>query len=139
MFPLDLLAQAAPPRGSPFERPEVLWGTAGLAAALFLGALVVYVVDRWRKRDGLRDRAAGGELTTFRAMYERGEITDEEYARLRQKVADRVKPPPAAAEAPPPAAGTPPPPAPPATRPGLYDDTPGPGPNPAAGEPTPPA
>jgi hypothetical protein len=31
------------------------------------------------------------ELSEYRAMYERGELTEEEYARLRNRVAERVK------------------------------------------------
>ena len=91
MFPLGLFAQGGRP--SPFERPEIIWGMLGIAAALLAGALVVYLVDRWRKRDAMRDRESATELSDFRQMYERGEITEEEYTRLRQKVAERVKKP----------------------------------------------
>lgn len=105
MFLSVLFAQAGRPAGSPLERPEIIWGSAGLAGALLVGAVVVYFVDRWRKRAATEDaRQAGEELTSFRAMYERGEITEAEYNRLRLKVADRVKKAPAA-----PAGGTTPP------------------------------
>jgi hypothetical protein len=96
-----LLAQAepaAPKRSDPFLQRGEDWLLVGLmAGALIFGALVVWFVDRWRKRITSDDRAAGEELTSFRAMYERGEITEEEYNRLRTKVATRVKPKPAAA------------------------------------------
>jgi hypothetical protein len=93
MWALALLAQAARRDDDPFRRPEVIWGTAGLALALLAGAVVIYAVDRWRKRAAAEPANAAGELTDFRGMYERGEITEEEYARLRNKVADRVKTP----------------------------------------------
>jgi len=97
----SLFAQTKP-AGSPFDRPELIWGSAGLAGALFVGAIVIYLVDKWRRREALMDKEAGLELTDFRAMFERGEITKPEYDRLRQKVADRVKKPaePAATAAP---------------------------------------
>lgn len=99
MLPLTLLAEATPkPAGSPFDRPDLVIGTVGLAAALLVGAVAVYFVDRWRKQAALESRTeSGAELTDFRVMYERGEITEAEYVRLRDKVAARVKAPPAAA------------------------------------------
>jgi hypothetical protein len=104
MFSFCLLAQGPKPAGSPFDRPDLIIGTAGLAGALLVGAFVIFLVDRWRKRAALADVAdAGTELTGFRAMYERGEITEEEYNRLRLKVSERVKP---APETPSPLAGT---------------------------------
>lgn len=90
MFSLVLFAQNKP-AGSPFDRPEIIWGSVGLAAALLVGALVITIVDKWRRRAAMEEREAGLELTDFRAMYESGEITEAEYNRLRLRVADRVK------------------------------------------------
>jgi hypothetical protein len=80
--------------GDPFRNPDVIWGTAGLALALLAGALLVYVADRWRKKSASQAVDTSQELTEFRRMFERGEITEEEYARLRDRVAQRVKAPP---------------------------------------------
>ena len=124
MFFLVLFAQNKP-TDSPFNRPEIIWGSIGLAGALLVGAAVIYLVDKWRKQAAMADREAGLELTDFRAMYERGEITEVEYNKLRLRVAGRVKNTPA-----PSANGTPPPPSPPAPPvagpfpPGYFDDPP---------------
>jgi hypothetical protein len=75
----------------PLRSPEVIWSTAVLAVALLVGALFVYIADRWRKGNVKRASEPVNELTEFRRMYEYGEITAEEYARLRDKVARRVK------------------------------------------------
>jgi hypothetical protein len=97
MFTLQLLAQQQP-AGNPFDRPEIIWATAGLAGALLVGAIIVLAVDRWRKKGLAPAGPSADELTEFREMFEAGEITEEEYKRLRQQVAERVKqPPPAAA------------------------------------------
>jgi hypothetical protein len=96
-----LLGQAARADKDPFRQPEVIWGTAGLAVALLVGALVIWLVDRWRKQAS-RSSNTAEELTDFRGMFERGEITEEEYARLRTRVSGRLKQPPP--DAPPPAA-----------------------------------
>jgi hypothetical protein len=90
MWILALLAQAGRADKDPFRQPEVIWGTAGLAVALLAGALVIWSVDRWRKRS-IRTTDAAQELTDFRGMYERGEITEAEYEKLRDRVSGRVK------------------------------------------------
>lgn len=91
-------APAPPRRSDPFLQRGEDWVLVGaIAGALLVGAVLVWVADRWRKRIMLDDKRSGEELTSFRTMYERGEITEEEYNRLRTKVADRVKPKPAAA------------------------------------------
>jgi hypothetical protein len=155
MLLLALFAQApTKAKGSPFDRPELLWGAAGLAGALLVGAVAIYLVDKWRKRAALEDRESAGELTSFRAMYERGEITEAEYNRLRQKVADRVKKPAATTAASPtlngsaaatvdvpPQAPAPGPAVPGPFPPGYFDDPPptGPTPPPSPGGGTPSA
>lgn len=136
----SLFAQSKPV-GSPFDRPEIIWGSVGLAAALLVGAVAIYLVDKWRKRELLRDHEEALELTDFRGMFERGEITKPEYDKLRQKVADRAK----GASTPPPTASAPPPNFVPGPFPeGFFDDptTSPPGkspPPPAAGGAAPPA
>jgi hypothetical protein len=145
-------AQPAKPAASDlFDRAEFWWGTGGLVVALVAGAVVVGWVDRWRKRQALAAGAESGEeLTSFRAMFERGEITEAEYARLRHRVAERVKAPvkPTAGADTTLDADTPTPPVAPA-RPALagplpddyFDDPPPPSPNgaPPAGPNPPPA
>jgi hypothetical protein len=99
MWLLSLFAQAGRADKDPFRQPEVIWGTAGLAVALLVGALVIWLVDRWRKKATQTTNSAE-ELTEFRAMYERGEITEEEYVKLRTRVSGRIKQPPPAPAAP---------------------------------------
>jgi hypothetical protein len=130
MWAWTLLGQAVPGRRDPFQRPEVIWGTVGLMAVLLVGAFCVWVVDRWRKKTLARPDAKE-ELTDFRAMYERGEITEAEYFRLRDRVAERVKQSPTpttqqTGTTPNPAGpGGTPPPAPPPPPPGPDGDWPG--------------
>ena len=106
-------AQADRADKDPFRQPEVIWGTAGLALALLAGAFVIWLVDRWRKQSTKTTNSAE-ELTDFRGMYERGEITEEEYVRLRNRVSGRMKQAPAAPAAP---TATPPAPSPTETPP----------------------
>lgn len=84
---LALLAEGKP---DPFREPEVIWGTAGIALALLAGAFVIWLVERWRKK-ATAPVDATEELSDFRGMLQRGEITEDEYAKLRTGVAKRVK------------------------------------------------
>jgi hypothetical protein len=101
MWVVALFAQADRADKDPFRQPEVIWGTAGLALALLGGALIIWLVDRWRKQaTTITPANTAEELTDFRGMYERGEITEEEYVRLRNKVSGSRPPAPHPADRP---------------------------------------
>lgn len=82
-------------RSEPFLRKTEDWVVVGLLVGTLLAAAgVLWLVERWRKRavsGGVGETAS--ELTGFRAMFDRGEITEDEYNRLKQRVAGRAKPP----------------------------------------------
>ena len=90
----DLTPTTARGPGAPVavkrDPQALLYPAALLAGALILAALLLYVTDRWRRN---RDRQAdqSENLTSFRAMYEAGEITEAEYKALRDKVAAKLK------------------------------------------------
>lgn len=132
--PFALFAQAPRPAGSPWERPELLYASLAIAGALLAGGMVLWLTDRWRKRGAARDGDAdAAELTGFRGMLARGEITEVEYNRLRNKVAARLKPGAATAPAAPQQTAPAPPAAPPPPIGGplpqsYFDDPPPPAP-----------
>jgi hypothetical protein len=76
---------------NPFTSIEFLIAVGGLITALLAGAVVLYFVDTWRKRQLAAGQDAVGSLTSFRAMYERGEITEAEYQTILAKMAPKVK------------------------------------------------
>lgn len=75
-------------------RPQILnerllWAIGGLVAALLVGAFLLSMVERWRKRQ-LSDEVVNLDpLSDFRRMYERGELSKEEYENIRAKLARR--------------------------------------------------
>ena len=92
---MRLLPLVADIRDDPFRSPEVMWGMGLLIVALLAGAAVIYAVGRWRERAvaGPSDADASDALTSYREMYERGEITEAEYTELRRRLAEKMKKP----------------------------------------------
>jgi hypothetical protein len=104
MGTLFVLFAEEPKRTDSFLSRDEDWVVMGLLiAAMLAGAAAFWLIDRWRKRVVVGQNAER-ELTDYRAMYERGEITEAEYARLRDRVAQRVKKPAAGASKPAPVA-----------------------------------
>lgn len=61
-----------------------------LVAVLLFGAWVISRLDRWRKRQMAAEDDSPGHVMTFREMYERGELSKEEYDRVLRRVAERA-------------------------------------------------
>jgi len=94
-----------------------------LAAALIVGAVLIVLVGRWRKGSATLGPSASDELAQYRALYEQGAISEEEYKKLRSLLggeirkhldvpgkpsppaSDKVQPSPPRADEPPPATG----------------------------------
>jgi hypothetical protein len=95
--------------------PRLLWATLALVGALLVGALIIALVDRWRRRPPSEERfSSSDQLARFRTLYEAGEISPEEFAQIRGRLTERmlreteVPPAPPAAASPAPAPPRPP-------------------------------
>jgi len=62
-----------------------------LIGALLVGAGVIYFVDRWRKKAERTQSPAEDELTHYRVLYERGELSPEEFDRLKLLLGGRLR------------------------------------------------
>ncbi len=71
--------------------PQLLWATFALIATLLLGALVFAWLDRWRKRPQREILTPADQLAAFRSSYERGELSQEEYQRIRATLAPKLR------------------------------------------------
>jgi hypothetical protein len=88
---ITVWAQAAKPNDV-FRSVEFLVTVGVLSAILLGGAVVLYFTDIWRKRQLGDDAPSSAEsMTSFRALYERGEITEAEYRHIRDKLAAKMK------------------------------------------------
>lgn len=100
------LPAALPKATDVFRSVEFLVTVGVLSAVLLGGAVVLYFTDIWRKRQFDDGRNSTESMTSFRALYERGELTESEYQKIRDKMAARMKrevgltplPPPASAD-----------------------------------------
>jgi hypothetical protein len=105
---MTVLVWAAPLALTLTKEERLLLWVSVLVGVLLLGAVVIARLDRWRKRqmeEAVDYDDAAQQAGTFRAMYERGELSKEEYDRVLRRVAERVgispKPVPATTAAPP--------------------------------------
>jgi hypothetical protein len=69
----------------------VLGTTLLFVGAILVMALVIAWLNRWRKRQRDAGLSAGDQLAHFRALYERGELSPEEFARIRELLGERLR------------------------------------------------
>ena len=70
--------------------PRLLWAALGLVGALLLGALLIAFADRWRKRPSEEQLQPRDQLAHFRTLYEDGQLSAEEFNRIRGLLTDRI-------------------------------------------------
>jgi hypothetical protein len=85
------LVIAQRPQGSPWLDPRVLWATLSLVVILLLGAAVLALVDRWRKRPAPDRLSPGDQLSHFRTLYEQGQLSREEFERIRGRLSRELR------------------------------------------------
>jgi|SRR5262245_2749242 len=71
--------------------PQVLIATGLLAGTLFVGAIAIALIDRWRKRMQNETFTTHEQMASFRMLYERGEMSAEEFDRVRKQLLGRLK------------------------------------------------
>ena len=85
------LPAVLPKAADVFKSVEFLVTVGVLSVVLLGGAVVLYFTDIWRKRQFEAGRDSTESLTSFRALYERGELTESEYQKIRDKMAAQMK------------------------------------------------
>jgi len=107
-------------------KTDLFLTTLALAAALLLAAVIIKLVDRWRKRQSDDDVVSSeDQLAHFQQLHWRGELSKEEFERIQSLLGERMRQEQAQANpaAPPPSEGPPRPPDPPET--GIRPQPPG--------------
>ena len=80
-----------PLAANPFLSAEFVLTVGLLVAVLLGGAVALFILDRWRKRQLADNQESVESLTSFRTLYERGELTEAEYLAVRDKMTRKVK------------------------------------------------
>jgi len=62
-----------------------------IVAILLLGAFVIAWVNRWRRGADSNGLSPSDQLTQYRSLYEEGEISQEEFDRLRALLGRRIR------------------------------------------------
>lgn len=75
----------------PAMDPRLLWATLSLIGILLFGALIIWWVDRWRKRSLESDDSSGDQLAHFRELYDQGSLSAEEFERIRGLLGKRLR------------------------------------------------
>jgi hypothetical protein len=71
-----------------------------LVGALLIGAAVIAMVNRWRRVPRSETVTASEQLTEFRTLYENGQMSREEFERVRTLLSTQIRGPEAAPTAP---------------------------------------
>jgi hypothetical protein len=71
--------------------PRFLLPSLALIGVLLLGALIIAIFDRWRRRSRSVSPTAGDQLSHFRALFDRGELSREEFERIRSQLTPKLK------------------------------------------------
>lgn len=71
--------------------PRVLWPTFALVVLLLIAAVLLAWFDRWRRRQNEDVSSPADQLNDFRLSYERGELSADEYKRIKARLAPRIK------------------------------------------------
>jgi hypothetical protein len=74
-----------------FQSVEFLVTIGLLVLILLGGAVVLYITDVWRRKQLAPDRESADALTSYRTMFERGEITEAEYVAVRNRIAAQMR------------------------------------------------
>jgi hypothetical protein len=81
----------APPPG--LQSPN-LWATLLVAAAfvavLVLGMIVISLLGRWRKQVAPTDFDPNEQLAQFQQLYEKGELSQEEFDKIRERLRQQI-------------------------------------------------
>jgi hypothetical protein len=64
-----------------------------LVGALLVGAAVIALASRWRRAPRTGTAAASDQLTEFRLLYEKGQMSREEFERVRARLGVQIRSP----------------------------------------------
>src|SRR5262245_51418771 len=85
-----ILGQAPAPAPRPMWDDRLTWTFLAMAGVIGLAWIVLALVGRWRRRLSEED-TTGDQMASFRELYERGELSQEEYDRIKDRLGRRLR------------------------------------------------
>jgi hypothetical protein len=73
------------------RRIQLILAAFGIVAVILVGAGLIELAKRWRKRPFQARLTASQQLAQFRQQFERGEIKPEEFERIRTLLNERIR------------------------------------------------
>lgn len=87
--PLPILMFAA---ANPLLDTRFLIAVGGLVFVLLAGAVAFFFAEQWKRRQlSSDDHDTAESLTEYRRMFEQGQLSRDEYERVRDRLAARLK------------------------------------------------
>ena len=85
-----LILGQAPAPAPRLEWDGLIWTFLAMAGVIGLAWIALALVGRWRRRVGEED-TTGDQMASFRELYERGELSQEEYDRIKDRLGRRLR------------------------------------------------
>jgi hypothetical protein len=70
---------------------RIVWLAVGIVGVILIGAGIIALVDRWRKRPFQARMTASEQLAQFRELFDKGQIQPEEFERIRAILNERIR------------------------------------------------
>ncbi|HEV3144968.1 MAG TPA: SHOCT domain-containing protein [Gemmataceae bacterium] len=71
--------------------PKLMLAGGMLAGSLLLFAIIVLLVKRWRKKQEIVMPSASEQLESYRQLFDEGDLTKEEFERIRGRLLERIR------------------------------------------------
>jgi hypothetical protein len=81
----------AKPAGSVWSDPRWVGAMLALVGLILLGVVVIGWLKSWRKQAESGRPTANDQLAHFQALYQRGELSPEEFDRVRTRLASQLR------------------------------------------------
>src|SRR5262249_4945316 len=91
MAHVDVAAHYPLGEGLYLDDPRLLIAGGVFAGCLLVGAIVIAVVKRWRKKQERVTPSASDQLNEYRALFEEGDLSKEEFERIRGRLLERMR------------------------------------------------
>jgi hypothetical protein len=86
-----LVALAGDPELQAAAAWKIFWTIVILIVIVIVTGGVIMFITRWVKRTNRPAQTYGADRASFKVLYERGELTEEEYQKIRARLGQKLK------------------------------------------------